>query len=290
MNVIGFVLAISILPLFGLFLYKAFNSKPPKVIEGIYHKNKYSFRYVTGLYKFYSNAPEVVRLEIELPIELPHIFLDSFKNESVQGFLLTPRAKPILLEGDFHKHFDLYCAKGAEVLALSIITPDIMQDMMSQSRLVDIEIFRNRLNLYCPKKTFNNNEAMNDLIAFGEAIVNQLAHRIKSWQSLVTSKEEFSFKTTQRVGLFGSHRTTSNFIGLITLMIIIGTALVVSKNAKTVNQQEVAAAIVMYAGLIVVGATVWSFAVAQKKSDGPINRLSMLRGENQKSLYDKRVC
>lgn len=98
----------------------------------------------------YSPSPfrkEVVRrgyVGIRLDVALPHIVLDAVKNNRAgEGSSLRFRVDPaqkLSLEGDFDRHFALYCPEGYERDALYLFSPDIMARFIDHAADFDVEI------------------------------------------------------------------------------------------------------------------------------------------------------
>lgn len=91
-------------------------------------------------------------IEIALDRQLPHIVLDSRDNDSkLMGSNLPvalANAQRLSLEGDFDRHFSLYCPEGYETDALYLFTPDIMARFIDTSAEFDVEIVDDRVFLY----------------------------------------------------------------------------------------------------------------------------------------------
>ncbi|MCD5345924.1 DUF3137 domain-containing protein [Agromyces sp. S2-1-8] len=91
-------------------------------------------------------------VEITLERRLPHIVLDSRRNNSpaLGSNLPVPlaTAQRLSLEGDFDRYFDLYCPEGYEADALYLFTPDVMARFVDTVAEFDIEIVDDRLYLY----------------------------------------------------------------------------------------------------------------------------------------------
>lgn len=87
-----------------------------------------------------------------LGTSLPHIVLDATGNNSLLGGSNLPvgfsRDQRLELEGDFSKHFTLYCPRGYESDALYLFTPDIMARFIDHAAELDVEIIDDRLYLY----------------------------------------------------------------------------------------------------------------------------------------------
>ncbi|MCP2030998.1 hypothetical protein L1277_001089 [Okibacterium sp. HSC-33S16] len=90
-------------------------------------------------------------IAIELDTTLPHIVLDAVTNNSALGTNLPASfsgSQRLSLEGDFDRHFALYCPSGYERDALYLFSPDIMARFVDRAALFDIEIVDNTLFLY----------------------------------------------------------------------------------------------------------------------------------------------
>lgn len=76
-----------------------------------------------------------------------HIVLDGTLNNSVRSNLNKSKLpkQQIELEGDFSKHFKLYCNEGQQILALQIIAPNIMAYLLDNLLSADIEVIDNQV-------------------------------------------------------------------------------------------------------------------------------------------------
>lgn len=101
--------------------------------------------------------------EIVLPIDLPHIILDARANDRPFGRSnldagLTANQR-LDLEGDFPRHFRLYCPVGYEKDALYLFTPDVMAALIDHAADLDVEIVDNRMFLYSPNRIVTTDPA-----------------------------------------------------------------------------------------------------------------------------------
>lgn len=83
-------------------------------------------------------------LALQLDRALPHMLLDSRANNGLFGSTNLPavfaRDQVLSLEGDFNKHFTLYCPKEYERDALYVFTPDLMALLIDEAAPFDVEI------------------------------------------------------------------------------------------------------------------------------------------------------
>ncbi len=92
-------------------------------------------------------------LALQLDRKLPNMVLDSKENNSLFGsdLPITLRRDQILsLEGDFDKHFTLYCPQEYEQDALYVFTPDLMALLIDDAGSFDVEIVDDWMFIYSP--------------------------------------------------------------------------------------------------------------------------------------------
>lgn len=91
-------------------------------------------------------------LAFTLDRELPHIVLDGVGNDSRRLGSNLPvalaTAQRLSLEGDFDRHFAMYCPEGYEADALYLFTPDVMARFVDAGGDLDVEIVDDRLYVY----------------------------------------------------------------------------------------------------------------------------------------------
>ena len=113
-----------------------------------------NYRYTTGSGK--SRTTHVWGyVAVKLDVPLPHIILDAIGNNGLFGSSNLPavydRDQRLSLEGDFDKHFSLYCPEGYERDALYLFTPDIMARFIDNAAQLDVEIVDDWLFLYAKR-------------------------------------------------------------------------------------------------------------------------------------------
>ncbi len=90
-----------------------------------------------------SAATNWTYLAVPLERSLPHVLLDSKRNDTLFGSTLPEafrRSQVLSLEGDFDEHFTLYCPEGYERDALYLFTPDVMAVMIDHAADFDVEV------------------------------------------------------------------------------------------------------------------------------------------------------
>lgn len=83
-------------------------------------------------------------LALHLDRALPHMLLDATSNNGLFGATNLPatfdRSQVLSLEGDFDRHFTLYCPREYERDALTVFTPDVMALLIDEAAPFDVEI------------------------------------------------------------------------------------------------------------------------------------------------------
>jgi hypothetical protein len=112
-----------------------------------------NYRYTTGSGKNKTAHPWGY-VAIKLDVPLPHIVLDATGNNGLLGSNLPhafEKDQRLSLEGDFDRHFALYCPEGYERDALYLFTPDIMARFIDNAAALDVEIVDDWLFLYAKR-------------------------------------------------------------------------------------------------------------------------------------------
>lgn len=95
-------------------------------------------------------------LALQLHRALPHMVLDSTANNGFLGTTGLPtgfrRDQVLELEGDFNRHFTLYCPREYERDALYVFTPDLMALLIDHAAPFDVEIVDRWLFVYSPTR------------------------------------------------------------------------------------------------------------------------------------------
>ena len=113
-----------------------------------------SYEYSTGSGKNRSTSHWGF-LALRLDRKLPNMVLDSKANNTFLGSDLPAhfsRDQILSLEGDFDKHFTLYCPKEYETDALYVFTPDVMALFIDDAGSFDVEIVDDWMFVYSPKR------------------------------------------------------------------------------------------------------------------------------------------
>ncbi|MFS0853489.1 hypothetical protein [Microbacterium sp. 179-I 3D4 NHS] len=117
---------------------------------------------------------------VRLDVPLPNIVLDALGNNGFGSNLPASfqRAQRLSLEGDFDRHFTLYCPGGYEQDALYLFTPDIMARFIDHAAQLDVEIIDDWMFLYTKRQVSTLDPAT---WAWLFGVVGALLTKIDQW-------------------------------------------------------------------------------------------------------------
>jgi len=145
-------------------------------------------------------------IDIELPKEFPHLYLDSQKGGGRLAEVMIDASQRLGLEGDFDQHFQLYTPKRFETVALSIISPDVMSTIMDSATAYDVELYGSHLRLISAKRVYRSAARQAQLLAVSQKILVEIDQRLQSWSdqdSMQTRNEDLLLYPMRGVRLFG---------------------------------------------------------------------------------------
>lgn len=117
---------------------------------------------------------------VRLPHAMPHIVLDATSNDlAISLGVSIEQHQRQSLEGDFDKHFALYCAEGYERDALYIFTPDVMASFIDGMAALDVEFRDDMLFLYGADQLSSTDEVRWKLI---EGALGAVLPQLQSWE------------------------------------------------------------------------------------------------------------
>ena len=127
---------------------------------------------LTALYGEDSSLPSMaVTSFVAIPLErtVPNILLFGKGIGALRraGVAMGNRQK-LSLEGDFDKHFTLYCPAGYERDALEIFTPDLMQLLMETTKGCDVELVDDWMFVYSAPGRYSKADSLPGLVAVTE--------------------------------------------------------------------------------------------------------------------------
>lgn len=160
-------------------------------------------------------------LEITLPYSLTNFYLDSHKDSKRRGpSALYAKSQMVSLEGDFNKYFQLFVPHGSAMFVLSVLSPDVMHTLITSSQRYDVELSGKYLRIISVKKT--SSATQGSLLAAAQAVVAELDHRAKSWQSHTHQPTKLLYRRGAAVKLAGRYiRRSRVYMSILLLLVAI---------------------------------------------------------------------
>ncbi len=193
------------------------------------------YPYTVGNY-LASESSSFHGLELTLPYSLTNFYLDSHKDSRRNGpAALYAKSQMISLEGDFNKYFQLFVPPNSATFVLSVLSPDVMQTLITSSQRYDVELSGKYLRIISVKKTSKSTEG--SLLAAAQAIVAELDHRAKSWRQDTNTPAALVYRRGKALKLAGMYFRRSRLIMSI-LFILLATVAIGLGFAFYYTQQD----------------------------------------------------
>lgn len=132
-------------------------------------------------------------LEVQVPRAFPHVYLDNLRANGKKMLFVFDASQKVRLEGGFDSKFMLYAPKGYEVLALSAISPDVMQTLLSQDNTFDIELDGHYVRIISHKDVTSNVRLQQALMSVAQLLLAEFDTRI-SWNRLAADPHALQAK------------------------------------------------------------------------------------------------
>lgn len=120
-------------------------------------------------------------VSVPLATTVPHIVLDSRRNQRVTavgaGASLT-RSQVLSLEGDFDRHFTVYCPDGYGADALYFLSPDVMAGLVDTAAEWDVEFIDDQVVFFRPGPILR---ASDDVISGLVSLARSWERRASGW-------------------------------------------------------------------------------------------------------------
>ncbi|QIM15697.1 hypothetical protein G7067_03530 [Leucobacter insecticola] len=136
---------------------------------------------------------------VKLPVTLPNLVLRSRRN-SAPTFSAYTRPAPsqrLSLEGDFDRHFSLFCPRGYETDALYLFTPDVMAWLIDDAGDFDVELVDDTIVLRSRDDLVSRDPAKWARIALA---LHALDDRIMQWSRWRDDRED-AHRDTARLAM-----------------------------------------------------------------------------------------
>jgi hypothetical protein len=171
------------LAIIAYFIY-CFLKKPPAPKQGkLTTSSSRTYGYLLGdrMARFLEGGGHYNGIDVILPKEMPHIYLDSLKGGGRGESFIFDASQKIALEGNFYRSYQVFVPKKYESIALSILSPDVMQTLQQYAKLFDVEIYGNHLRIMSRDPITKHPEVQGQILVAATMLMNEIDHRLQSW-------------------------------------------------------------------------------------------------------------
>lgn len=120
-------------------------------------------------------------LDVDLPIDMPHIYLDSRVSGGHRVRAVFDDGQRLQLEGNFNQYFNVFVPKPYEVIALSVLTPDVMAIVIDHAKDFDVEIYGRQLRVITNRKVSKDYGLQDGMLAVAGNILAEIEDRQRGW-------------------------------------------------------------------------------------------------------------
>lgn len=189
------------------------------IIEGQYSDNSFrvfTYKYTVGSGKN-STTYNYTIMQLVLRKQLPSFIVDSLRVSGVKN--MPNEFEKISLEGDFDKTFSLYAPKGAQTDVLSVISPDVMQTLISSNTMQDVQC-EGGFVWFMQSGDKRGKTLLPDLFKAVNSLADEFAHREKSYIVTNTNAHVTQAVTTGGVKPISLWATSNRTSRRITLTVV----------------------------------------------------------------------
>ncbi len=118
-------------------------------------------------------------MRVKLPRKLPHMLLDSQKNNSLGTNIANfAKSQTMKLEGNFNDYFTVYVPDTYQTDALYLFTPDVMAILVEYATDFDIEVIDDSLVFYrIGRRDITNVKEMKKMITVLHKVSSEIRHQ-----------------------------------------------------------------------------------------------------------------
>jgi hypothetical protein len=179
----------------------------------------HTYTYVIGDYqRLYGSRGYFHGIDVILPAELPHIYLDSLQGGGHQVRFIIDPAQRIQLEGDFKRYYNVFVPQAHAAIALSILSPDVMVALEDYATAFDVEIYGNHLRIICNRPVAHSRTLQDKLLYVALKLMAEIDHRLSSWSdadSRAAHDQDLRIYPARGVRLYGRYVTYAYFGWLV---------------------------------------------------------------------------
>jgi hypothetical protein len=215
-GILGFLYYGSIVAAIVYFGFRPFFRRSPNSSGGILtttsgHEYGYDIGDFLYSYKAYGNFHG---LDVRLPLEMPHMYLDSLQAGGHKVSAVFDTSQKIVLEGNFSQYFNVFVPAKYEAIALSVLAPDVMQTLQRHAADFDVELYGDHLRVISNHKVLGDQSLEAALLEVAEALLKEIEHRSRSWSennSMQAIDQDLHVYPSSGIRLVGRYMTWARF-------------------------------------------------------------------------------
>lgn len=148
----------------------------------------YSFTLYLHSFSWGINEPKdcmYAVIELDLPKNLPHIFIDNKKGNSwLNREILTAfnDSQLVQLEGNFSRYFNVYSVPGYHIPLLTLLNPGFMGKLMDYRDHFELEFLDNKAYMYFANEYIDTKESMSRVFSGIEFIITELQKQLDTFE------------------------------------------------------------------------------------------------------------
>jgi hypothetical protein len=201
----------------GLILYAVVHEPKENAVGSIVSfRTGYKYQFKIGDYmESYPMYGRFHGLDLLLPIEMPHIYLDNLKKGGHAVNAVFDASQRIKLEGDFSEFFNVLVPKNYEAVALSILSPDVMETLQKHATDFDVEIYGDHLRIISNRMVSKDTELQAKLLEVANKILKEIEDRQRSWSktnTLQSIDQDLHIYPNPGLRIFGRYVTRSRIL------------------------------------------------------------------------------
>lgn len=146
-----------------------------------YEANMRPVRYRSG--KDSPNFVMFTTFELTFANRVPGLLFVSRKSNLFLGDeeIISSGKQKLSLEGNFDQHFSVYCEPASQIIALQILTPDVMQTFIENEEEFNFEFIGDRVYIYATRLAETEN-MLTKLFSFADFLVQYELPRLLAIQ------------------------------------------------------------------------------------------------------------
>ncbi len=192
----------------GIVVYYILN--PARAKTGIFTIKESSYEYTYGD-RLSKEGNSFNGMFINIPVNLPHIYVDLHNNDDVVGSIRSFKdISPLKLEANFGTNASVYASAKDRLDVLTILNPATMDAILSYADSYEFECSGSQIILYSKNKVYYDKNNQVKIIEAANKILESLNQTITNWQHLKKGTyDEMSLNPNDKVLKIGKYSVGS---------------------------------------------------------------------------------